>query len=174
MILSYAKDCPKLGRDVFVAENATVLGKVTIGDNSSIWYGSVIRGDVGAIHIGSRTNIQDLSLIHVTTDEHDAWIGDDVTVGHKALLHGCTIGEGALIGIQAVVLNGAVIGKNCLIGAGALVKEGAEIPDNSLVVGAPARVIRELNDKAIAALKDNAQGYVEKARLHRTRLARIG
>ena len=173
MILSYAKDCPKLGRDVFVAENATVLGKVTIGDNSSIWYGSVIRGDVGAIHIGSRTNIQDLSLIHVTTDEHDAWIGDDVTVGHRVILHGCTVKAGCLVGMGAIILDGAVIGEGSLIGAGSLIAPRMEIPSGSLVLGSPGKVVRTLSEREQRELGESAAHYIEIARRHRSEVSSL-
>ena len=164
---------PHIHRTVFVAESAEVIGQVKIHEDASIWYQAVLRGDTESLEVREGSNIQDGAVLHADPG-YPLSVGPGVTVGHQAMLHGCTVGEGSLIGSQAVVLNGAVIGKNCLIGAGALVKEGAEIPDNSLVVGSPGKVIRQLDDKAIAALKTNAEGYVTKARLHRTRLARIG
>ncbi|ALM53587.1 gamma carbonic anhydrase family protein [Halomonas huangheensis] len=164
---------PQIHRSVLVAESAEVIGQVRIFEDASIWYQAVVRGDTESIEIQQRSNIQDGAVLHADPG-FPLRVGQDVTVGHQAMLHGCIIGEGSLIGIQAVVLNGAVIGRNCLVGAGALIKEGAEFPDNSLIVGAPARVVRELDDKTIAALKDNVEGYVAKARLHRSRLARIG
>ena len=167
MILAYGEDSPSLGRDVFVAPTATVMGKVTLGDESSIWYGSVLRGDVGSIHIGARTNIQDLSLIHVTTNLHDAWIGDDVTVGHRVILHGCTVKAGALIGMGAVILDGAVIGEGSLIGAGALITPRTEIPPGSLVLGSPGKVVKTLGEKEQRELADSAKHYVEIAKRHR-------
>lgn len=164
---------PQIHRSVLVAESAEVIGQVRIFEDASIWYQAVVRGDTESIEIQQRSNIQDGAVLHADPG-FPLRVGQDVTVGHQAMLHGCTIGDGSLIGIQAVVLNGAVIGRNCLVGAGALIKEGAEFPDNSLIVGAPARVVRELDDKTMAALKASAEAYVEKARLHRSRLARIG
>ena len=167
MILSYGEDCPKLGRDVFVAQNATVVGKVTLGDEVSIWYGSVVRGDVGTIHIGARTNIQDLSLIHVTTNLHDTWIGDDVTVGHRVILHGCTVKAGSFIGMGAVILDGAVIGEGSLIGAGALITSRTQIPPGSLVLGSPGKVVRTLGEQEQLEIADSAIHYTEIAKRHR-------
>lgn len=152
-----------IGNEHFVAENATVIGNVELHDRSSIWFNVVIRGDNDPIIIGEGTNIQDGSVLH-TDPGYTLKLGADVTVGHMAMLHGCEVGDGSLIGIGAVVLNGAKIGKGCLIGANALVPEGMEIPDYSLVVGSPAKIKRTLNDEQVAGLKQNAQHYVDNMR----------
>ncbi|MGQ7247372.1 gamma carbonic anhydrase family protein [Halomonas sp. V046] len=164
---------PHIHRSVFVAESAEVIGQVKVHEDASIWYQAVLRGDTESLCIGEGSNVQDGAVLHADPG-YPLRVGAGVTVGHQAMLHGCTVGDGTLVGIQAVILNGAVIGKNCLVGAGALVKENAEFPDNSLIIGSPAKVIRQLDDKAIAGLKANAEGYVDKARLHKTRLAKIG
>ena len=148
------------GSGHFVADNATVIGSVTLKENASIWFNVVIRGDVDDIVIGARSNIQDGSILH-TDAGFPMHIGDDVTVGHKAMLHGCTIGQGSLVGINAVVLNGAKIGKGCLIGANALVTEGMEIPDGSMGLGSPAKIRRSLSAEEQAALMMSAAHYVE-------------
>jgi carbonic anhydrase/acetyltransferase-like protein (isoleucine patch superfamily) len=142
-----------------------VIGRVEAGRNVNIWYNVVIRGDNDPIVIGDNTNIQDGSILH-NDDGVPLTIGADVTVGHMVMLHGCTVGDGSLIGINAVVLNHAVIGKECIIGANALIPEGKVIPDRSLVVGSPGRIIRELTDADVAALRENAAHYVENARLY--------
>jgi carbonic anhydrase/acetyltransferase-like protein (isoleucine patch superfamily) len=145
--------------EYWIAPNATVLGDVILKRDASVWFGVVIRGDNDPITIGERSNIQDNSVLH--TDEGvPLTIGADVTVGHQAMLHGCTVGDNSLIGIGATVLNRAVIGKNCIIGAHALIPEGKVIPDNSLVVGAPGRVIRELGEAEAGFLKASAEHYV--------------
>ena len=146
--------------DYFIAHNATVIGAVVLENDASVWFNTVVRGDNHAIVIGERSNIQDSSVLH--TDEGvPLTIGRNVTVGHQVMLHGCTIGEGSLIGIKAVILNNARIGKNCLIGANALITEGKEIPDRSLVMGAPGKVVRELSDEEVARLLWNAEHYVQ-------------
>lgn len=160
---------PRFGESCWVAHNATVVGAVEAGRNVNIWYNVAIRGDNDPITIGDNTNIQDGSILH-TDDGVPLHIGADVTVGHMAMLHGCTIGDGSLIGINAVVLNRAVVGKNCIIGAKSLIPEGKVIPDRSLVVGSPGRVIRELSDADIAALKANAAHYVANARRYEEEL----
>jgi len=147
----------------WVAPTASVIGKVKIGHEVGIWFGVCIRGDNESIVIGNRTNIQENTVMH-TDPGFPLVIGEGCTIGHKAILHGCTIGENTLIGMGATVLNGARIGKNCLIGAGALVQEGREIPDNSLVVGMPGKVIRELDEEAVGRLKLSAEHYVANAR----------
>lgn len=147
----------------WIAPGAHVIGRVIIGEDVGIWFGAVLRGDNEAITIGNRTNIQENVVIH-TDPGCPATIGDDCTIGHKAMIHGCTIGNNSLIGMGATVLNGAKIGNNCLIGAGALVPENKEIPDNSLVVGMPGKVIRQLDEAAVAGLKASAAHYVENAR----------
>ena len=154
---------PQLGEGAWVADSAQVIGNVRLGDNASIWFGAVVRGDTESIRIGRNTNVQDLSVLHA--DFGIALVlGDDVSVGHQVMLHGCTIGDGALIGIQAVVLNGAKIGRNCIVGAGSVVTEGKEFPDNSLIIGAPAKVVRTLDDAAIARIREISAFYVGNAR----------
>jgi carbonic anhydrase/acetyltransferase-like protein (isoleucine patch superfamily) len=151
------------GSGHFVAHNATVVGSVVIEHEASIWFNTVIRGDNDTITLGARSNIQDGAVLH--TDEGiPLVIGASVTVGHLAMLHGCTVGEGSLVGLTAVVLNRAVIGRECLIGAGALVLAGASIPDRSLVVGTPARVVRALTEAEVAGLRTSADHYVAHAR----------
>ena len=150
---------PNIHETAFLTDSVTVIGEVTIKANANIWYGVVIRGDTEPIVVGQNSNVQEGTVLH-TDHGCPLTIGDNVTVGHQAMLHGCTIGDGSLVGIQAVVLNGAKIGRNCLIGAGALVTEGKEFPDNSLIVGSPARAIRTLDDAAAARLTASAAGYV--------------
>ena len=151
------------GEEHFVAHNATVIGSVTLKDRSSVWFNVVIRGDNDQITIGEGSNIQDGSVLH-TDPGYPLTVGQNVTVGHQAMLHGCTVGDGSLIGIGAVVLNGVKIGKGCLIGANALVPEGMEIPDGSLVVGSPAKVKRTLSPEQQQGLLENAQSYVDNMR----------
>ncbi|MDO6593283.1 gamma carbonic anhydrase family protein [Neptuniibacter sp. 1_MG-2023] len=160
-----------IGKEHFVAENATVIGNVELHDCSSVWFNVVIRGDNDPIIIGSGSNIQDGAVLH--TDPGFALrIGSNVTVGHQAMLHGCEVGEGSLIGINAVVLNGAKIGKGCLIGANALVTEGMQIPDYSLVVGSPAKIKRPLSVEQVAELTKNAEHYVDNMRRYNRGLER--
>lgn len=154
------------GKPAYVARNATVIGAVTLGHESSVWFNAVIRGDSDDIAIGARSNVQDGAVLH-TDPGFPLELGENVTVGHQAMLHGCRIGDGTLVGINAVVLNGAVIGRECLIGANALVPEGKVIPDRSLVVGSPCRILRTLGDEDVAGLRRNADEYV--ARAHRYR-----
>jgi len=150
------------GKNVFIAPDARVIGQVSLGDRASIWFGAVVRGDVEKIEIGMETNIQDLAIIHCDPGI-PVKIGDRVTVGHGAIIHGATVGSETLIGIRATVLNHAKIGKNCVIGAHALVTEGMEIPDNALVMGTPAKVVRILDENAAEKIKLNASHYVELA-----------
>lgn len=158
--------------EYWVAPDAQVMGRVVLRRNASVWYGAVVRGDNDPITIGEDSNVQDLSVLH--TDEGvPLTIGKGVTIGHRAMLHGCTVGDYSLIGIGATVLNGAKIGRNCIIGAHALITEGKEIPDNSLVVGAPAKVIRTLDEDAAVMLKASADHYVENWKRHATQLRRI-
>ncbi len=150
---------PEAGR-YFIADNATVLGRVVLHEDVGIWFNAVLRGDVDDIVIGARSNIQDNSVLH-TDEGYRLTVGEGVTVGHQAMLHGCTVGDNSLIGIKAVVLNGATIGRNCLIGANALIPEGKTIPDNSLVIGAPGRVKRELTEEEINGLRLSSEHYVD-------------
>jgi len=154
-----APKLPGEGR-FWIAPNANLIGHVELKADASVWFGAVLRGDNEPIIVGLRSNVQDLTLIH-TDMGFPATIGEDCTIGHRAILHGCTIGDNSLIGMGAIVLNGAVIGRNCLVGAGALIPEGKQIPDNSLVIGAPGRVVRELDAAAIAALSAAASHYVQ-------------
>lgn len=164
---------PQLGEGAWVADSAQVIGEVQMGDHASVWYGAVVRGDCGeVIRIGNRSNVQDGSVLHADFGM-PLTIGDNVTIGHQVMLHGCTIGDGSLIGIQAVVLNGAKIGRNCVVGAGAVVTEGKEFPDNSLIVGAPAKAIRTLDAEAIARFAVLAQHYVDNALRHGRGLRKI-
>jgi carbonic anhydrase/acetyltransferase-like protein (isoleucine patch superfamily) len=149
--------------DCFVAETAVIIGHVLLRANASVWFNAVIRGDNELITIGESSNVQDGAVLH-TDPGSPLVIGSHVTIGHKAMLHGCTIGDNSLVGINAVVLNGAKVGRNCLIGANALVTEGKEIPDNSMVLGSPGKVVRELTPAQIDGLRRSALHYVENAR----------
>lgn len=164
---------PELGTGAWVADTAQVIGDVQLADNASVWFGAVIRGDTETIRIGRNSNIQDLSVLHADIGK-PLTIGADVTVGHQVMLHGCTIGDNSLIGIQAVVLNGARIGRNCIVGAGSVVTEGKEFPDNSLIIGAPAKVVRTLDDAAARKLAESAAHYVDNARRFARGLKKIG
>jgi len=158
------------GNDYFVAPTATVLGSVKLGRNASVWYGAVLRGDSDWIVVGDNSNIQDGSVLH-TDPGIVLEIGKSVTVGHMVMLHGCRIGDNSLIGIGSKILNNASIGRNTLVGANTLVTEGKEIPDGVLVLGSPAKVIRELSDEEIVELERSAEHYVENARRHRETLS---
>ena len=147
----------------FVAGDARIIGDVVLGEDCGIWFGCVLRGDNEPITVGARTNVQEHTVMH-TDMGYPLTIGEGCTIGHRAMLHGCTIGNNTLIGIGAIVLNGAVIGDNCLVGAGALVTEGKTFPDNSLIVGMPARAVRTLDDAGVAQLRLSADHYVENAR----------
>jgi carbonic anhydrase/acetyltransferase-like protein (isoleucine patch superfamily) len=163
MLYRLGEEQPQLqGEGHFIAPTAAVIGRVVLEANSSVWFSCVLRGDVERIRVGAGTNIQDGTVIHADPG-FPAEIGANVTVGHNAMLHGCTIGDGSLVGIGAVVLNGARIGRGCLIGAGALVTEGAEIPDGSLVLGSPGKVRRTLTAEQQSALAHNADHYVGNA-----------
>lgn len=151
----------------FIAPNASVMGNVSFGEDVSVWYGAVIRADVEAIIIGDRTNIQDTAVLHADPGDPTI-IGNDVTIGHGAIVHGAVVGDCSLIGMRATVLNKAVIGKNCIIGAGALVTEGMQIPDNSLAVGIPAKVVRQISEQQAIGLKMSALHYVEMAERHKS------
>jgi carbonic anhydrase/acetyltransferase-like protein (isoleucine patch superfamily) len=163
---------PTVHESAWVADNAQVMGNVHLAEDSSVWFGVVIRGDTDTISVGRGTNIQDNSVLHADRGM-PLTIGDNVTVGHQVMLHGCTIGEGSLIGIQAVVLNGAKIGKNCLVGAGSLVTEGKEFPDGSMILGSPAKAVKQLSPEQIEGLKMSAKHYVDNARRYKTGLKKI-
>lgn len=160
---------PQVHPSAWVAPSAEIMGQVLVLADASVWFGCVVRGDVERIRIGAGANVQDLSVLHADPGA-PLTIGERVTVGHKAMLHGCTIGEESLIGIGAVVLNGARIGRHCLVGAGALVTEGKEFPDGSLIIGSPARVARALTPEQIEGLRRSAQHYIDNARRFRATL----
>lgn len=160
LIRPYQGKTPRLGRDVFIAETAVVIGDVELGDDSSIWYGTVLRGDVYPIRVGARTNIQDQCVLHVTGGEWETIIEDEVTIGHGVIAHGCTIGRRSLIGIGARVLDGAVVGAESIIAAGSIVTPRTKIPPRSLAMGTPARVLRSLTDAELEHLAQSAENYV--------------
>lgn len=163
MIINYKGIVPKVKGAAFVAENSTLVGDVTLGQDASIWYGAVLRADCEKIVVGTETNIQDNAVIH-TDINHPCIIGSRVTVGHAAILHSCMVEDHCLIGMGAIVLNGAVIGKNSIVGAGALVTKNTVIPEGSLVIGAPAKVKRQLTEDEIATISHAADEYVELSR----------
>ncbi|HEY3802049.1 MAG TPA: gamma carbonic anhydrase family protein [Kofleriaceae bacterium] len=163
---------PALGRGVFLAETCAVIGDVVIGDESSIWYGTVVRGDVMPIRIGARTSVQDNTVVHVTSGFSGTTIGDDCTIGHAAIIHACTVEDFCLIGMGSILLDGARIGRGSLVGAGALVTPGTDIPPNSLVLGSPARVKRSIDDKEREQIAYGATHYVELARRYLAEAAR--
>lgn len=162
-LVTFAGTHPSLAKDVFVAPGATIIGDVVLGPRSSVWFGTVIRGDVHAIRIGARCNIQDLTMIHVTTGRHDTVLGDDVTVGHRAIIHGAHIGERCLIGMGATVMDGVILEPYCMVGAGALVTPGTHVPSGSLVLGAPAKVRRVLTDAERDNMERSAEHYAQLA-----------
>jgi len=166
MIAPFVENYPTVPSSVFIAESAQVIGNVTIGAYSSIWFGSVVRGDVHYIRIGERTNIQDLSVLHVTRKTHPLVVGNEVTVGHHTTLHGCTIFDRTLIGMGAIVLDGAVVSAGSIVGAGALVPEGMIVPSGVLVVGVPAKVRRELTPEEKGFLLQSSKNYVELAQVY--------
>ncbi len=168
MIMPYLGSEPKIEKDVFIAPSADIIGDVEIGENSSVWFGAVIRGDVNSIHVGKNTSIQDLSMVHVThykredkSDGYATYIGDNVTIGHQVMLHGCVIGNACLIGMSSTILDGAIIGQESLVGAGSLVTQNKIFPPRSLIMGSPAKVIRELSDEEVESLYESARNYVE-------------
>jgi carbonic anhydrase/acetyltransferase-like protein (isoleucine patch superfamily) len=167
MILSFEGITPDNAPDAFIAPDANLLGRVSIGPEASVWFGTTIRGDNERITLGRGSNVQELCVLHSDMG-YPLTIGADCTIGHRAILHGCTIGDGSLIGMGAIVMNGVRIGRGCLIGAGALVPEGREIPDGSLVMGMPAKIVRALDPEAIAQLVQSAAGYRARARAFRT------
>lgn len=164
---------PTLGNNAYVADSAQVIGQVTLGENASVWFGTVIRGDSERITIGKNCNVQDACVLHA--DEGvPLTLEDNVSIGHQVMLHGCTVGAGSLIGIGAIVLNHAKIGKNCLVGAGALVTEGKEFPDGSMILGSPAKAVKQLSPEQIEGLQRIAQHYVDNAARFRKGLKKIG
>ncbi len=168
MIKAYKGITPTVADSAFIEDTAVIVGDVVIEADSSVWFHSVVRGDVNYIRIGRRTNVQDLSLLHVTHDTYPLILGDDVTVGHHVVLHGCTIQNRVLVGMGAVLMDGVSVGDDCIIGAGALVTEHTKIPPGSLVIGSPARVKRPLRETELAWLKESAENYVRYARDYMT------
>jgi carbonic anhydrase/acetyltransferase-like protein (isoleucine patch superfamily) len=163
---------PQVAASAWVADNAQVIGDVVLGDDSSVWFGATLRGDTETITVGRGSNIQDGSVLHADVG-FPMTVGENVTVGHQVMLHGCTIGDGSLIGIGAVVLNGVKIGKHCLVGAGALVTEGKEFPDGSMILGSPARVTKTLTPEQIEGLRRSAKHYTDNAARYRKTLKKI-
>ena len=168
MIMKFKEWTPKLGKNAWIAKGASVIGRVEMGEDSAVWFGCVVRGDVHYIKIGDRSNIQDLSMIHVThhkrddmSDGNPTIIGDDVTVGHRVMLHGCTIEDACLIGMSATILDGAVIGKESIVGASSLVTKNKVFPPRSLIMGSPAKLIRTLRDDEVTELYASASRYVK-------------
>ena len=164
---------PEVAPSAYIAEQATLIGRVVVGERASFWPGASARGDNETIAVGTESNVQEGAVLHADPG-FPLTIGERVTVGHQAMLHGCTIGEGSLVGIQAVVMNGAVIGRDCLVGAGAIVTEGKSFPDRSLIIGAPAKLARALSDEEVAGIGRAAASYVERGAHFRSRLERIG
>ncbi|MCR4804659.1 MAG: gamma carbonic anhydrase family protein [Clostridia bacterium] len=166
MILPYKEKAPRTEGAAYIADNASIIGEVTLGKDSSVWFGAVLRADNAPIRIGERSNIQDNCVLHADAVE-PLTVEEGVTVGHGAILHSCTVGSGSLIGMGAVVLNGAVIGKNCIVGAGALVTGGKVFEDGMLIVGSPAKAVRKLSEEEIRGNRTSAEHYVEHAAAYR-------
>lgn len=167
LVLPYGDHAPRLGRGVFLAPNATLVGDVELGDEASVWFGAVLRGDIGPIRIGPRTNVQDLACLHLTDGVSKTTIGADVTIGHGAILHGCTVEDGCLIGMGSIILDNAVIGAGSVIAAGALVPPRMVIPPRSMVKGSPAKVVREVTDEEAMLGIAGAAHYVVNAQRYR-------
>jgi carbonic anhydrase/acetyltransferase-like protein (isoleucine patch superfamily) len=165
-------DTPDIADTAWVADSAQVMGAVTLAENASVWFGAILRGDTERITIGKNSNVQDGSVIHADHG-YPVTLAENVTVGHQVMLHGCTVGEGSLVGIGAVVLNGAKIGKGCLVGARALVTEGKEFPDGSMILGSPAKVVRMLTLEEIEGIRRSAMHYVDNARRFKAGLKKI-
>jgi len=163
---------PQVAESAWVAPQAVVIGRATLAERTSVWFNAVIRADNEPVMIGEGSNVQEGAVLH-TDAGYPMHIAANVTIGHQAMLHGCTIGEGSLIGVQAVVLNGAIIGKHCLVGAGAVVTEGKVFPDRSLIIGAPAKAVRELSDEQVQSLLANAADYAQRADAYRRELDQI-
>jgi carbonic anhydrase/acetyltransferase-like protein (isoleucine patch superfamily) len=163
---------PRIADSAWVADSAQVIGNVELAESASVWFGAVLRGDTEPLRIGRGSNIQDGTVVHADHG-YPVTLGEDVTVGHQVMLHGCTVGDGSLIGIQAVVLNGARIGRHCLVGAGSLVPGGKEFPDGSLIMGSPAKVVRQLTTEQIDGLRRSAVDYVANARRFKAGLKKL-
>jgi carbonic anhydrase/acetyltransferase-like protein (isoleucine patch superfamily) len=167
MIAPYAGRAPRLDPSAFVVDNATVIGDVVIGPESSIWFGAVVRGDIHPIRIGARSNVQDNATLHVVGGKFGTTLGDGVTVGHNAVVHGCTIEDGVLVGMGAIVLDGAVVGAESLIAAGALVPPGTRVPPRSLFLGSPGKVVRPVSADELERIRTSASNYVDYAQRYR-------
>ncbi len=167
VIVAYDGKMPRIAASVLVAPGSVVVGDVEIGEDSSVWFQTVIRGDVNWVRIGARTNVQDHSVVHVTSGTHPTVVGDDVTIGHRVVLHGCTVKDRCLVGIGAIVLDGAVVGPDAMVGAGALVPPGMIVPPGKLVLGAPAKVKRDLRPEEIAFFRTSAANYAGYAARYR-------
>jgi carbonic anhydrase/acetyltransferase-like protein (isoleucine patch superfamily) len=167
IILAFDGKAPRIAPSAFLADGTVVTGDVEIGEESSLWFGTVVRGDVNHVRIGRRTNVQDQSMVHVTGGTHPTVIGDEVTVGHRAVLHGCTVHDRCLVGIGAIVLDGAVVGPDAMVGAGALVPPGMVVPPGTLVLGSPAKVRRDLTPEEIAFFRTSADRYAGYAAKYR-------
>ncbi len=160
MIRPFKERTPVIDPSAYVDQSAQIIGDVVLGSESSVWMNVVIRGDVNHIRIGARSNIQDLTMVHVMRDTHPTTVGDEVTIGHSAVIHGCTIGDRVLVGMAAVLLNGVTIGHDCIIAAGSLLPEGMNVPARSLVIGRPGKVKRALSDEEVAKIRWYADNYV--------------
>jgi carbonic anhydrase/acetyltransferase-like protein (isoleucine patch superfamily) len=171
-LYALGENSPEVAASAYVAPNASVIGKVVLADHATVWFGATLRGDNETISIGARSNVQDSAVMH-TDPGFPLTLGADVSVGHQAMMHGCTVGEGTLIGIQAIILNGAVIGKGCLVGAGALITERKVFPDGCLIIGAPAKAVRELSAEERENLIKVAANYAERGAYYRTHLRAI-
>jgi len=174
MLLPFNGKLPSVDPSAFIADNAIVIGDVEIGEGASVWFGSLIRGDVNYIRIGDRTNLQDGTIIHVSSKTHPTVLENDITVGHRVTLHGCYVETGSLIGIGAILLDGVRIGRNSLVAAGSLLTPGTIIPPRSMVMGSPAKVKRPLTDDEVAGIEKNVAGYVELAAAYRSQHAAEG
>jgi carbonic anhydrase/acetyltransferase-like protein (isoleucine patch superfamily) len=164
MIRAFQGVLPVIPKSAYVEDTAVVIGDVVMGEDCSVWFHAVVRGDVNSIRIGDRTNVQDLCMLHVTHDTHPLVIGSNVTIGHHVVLHGCTIKDRVLIGMGAIIMDGAVIGEDCIVGAGALVTEHTMVAPRSLILGSPAKVKRPASAKELAWIRESAQNYIEYAR----------
>lgn len=171
-IYRFGDDTPRVAPGAWVADNASVIGRVELAEGASVWYGAVLRGDNDWLRLGRNSNVQDGSVLH-TDHGIELVVGDNVTVGHQCILHGCVVGDGTLIGMKSVILNRARIGRHCIVGAGSLVTEGKDFPEGSMIMGAPAKVVRPLTPEEIQRLALSAAHYVQQADRHRTLIERV-